>query len=36
MQGHADLKRSKTIDELETAAELRLGQRDEERWNTFV
>jgi hypothetical protein len=36
MQGFADPKRDKTIDELETAAELRLGQGDEERWNTSV
>jgi hypothetical protein len=36
MQELCDLKRAKTIDELVTAAELRLGHGDEERWNTYV
>jgi hypothetical protein len=36
MQELCDLRREKTIDELVTAAELRMRDRDEEQWNTYV
>jgi hypothetical protein len=36
MRGALRSEARKTIDERVTAAELRLGQGDEERWNTYV